>query len=53
MLQINHSKSTLWLDALAKMWITFNVQNTVNYGWNSCSFFLPRKVFPHRLGKKN
>ena len=55
MLWIDHCKSTLsWLNVRAKMWITFNVQNTSKSGWTSSSFFYPEKVFfyPFRLGKK-
>ena len=47
MLWINHCKSTLWLNVCAKMWITFNVQNTRKSGWKGSRFFLPL-----RLGKK-
>jgi len=53
MLQINHWKSTLWLNTCATMWITVNVQNAVNYGWKSCCFFTAKKFFPLCQGKKN
>ena len=53
MLWRNHCKSVLWLNASAKMWITFNAQNTSKSWWKSNSFFFhPEKVFlPVHLGK--
>ena len=41
MLQINHCKSAIWSGTCAKMWIAFNVQDTLKYGWKSYSFFTP------------
>ena len=51
MLWINQCKSTLWLNVCAKVWITFNVQNTSKSGWKSTSFFIQKVFLPLRLGK--
>jgi len=53
MLWINHCKSTLRQNVCAKMWITFNAQNTSKSGWKSSIFFYPESFFlPLHLGKK-